>query len=171
MPNNTKRLEPKNKTKKRTKQNDVSIVQELFDTSTSEFIEALQKYSNKLGVNIRQHGLYVSRKGCNYNSKINAKIVSVRDIFKLLFLKYVPIHKRKTKQDLQSVIPIIDEPKTENPENNCFTSCDKVPLGTCATGCKPSWGTIELKHTRNWCNCNINNGSCKKPICSRKHKL
>jgi len=46
-----------------------------------------------------------------------------------------------------------------------YKSCDTVPPGECATGCKPSWTDKAKISSRNWCHCNLDKTKCKKSLC------
>jgi hypothetical protein len=158
-------LHKHNKTRK-TATPESHVFKQLFSSSSDEFIQELTKYSSKLGVSLRKTGMYRNNKRIKTNCKTE------QDFFKMLHLKYVPINNRKTKQDIKTSLPIFKDSKAVKRNRNptCYTSCNAVPIGLCATGCNPSWETSELINSRNWCHCNLNNDSCGVSICSNKTK-
>mgnify|MGYP006417318061 CR=1 FL=1 len=159
----------RNNTQTRVNHKDLKLFNKFYKTCSKVFMKELNKYAKKLGIQIRPTGMYIY----GNNKRVNAKFNSCEDIFNILFLKYVPNNKRDSIENIQTILPVINDLNADKPTSKCYSDCDMVPLGHCATGCNPSWVSTKLNKSRNWCKCNLNGTRCDKHICSnqtRKNK-
>jgi hypothetical protein len=73
--------------------------------------------------------------------------------------------QKKNRTRKARKVPIILDKGIEKKGKSSYKSCDTVPPGECATGCKPSWTDRAKISSRNWCHCNIDKTKCKKSLC------
>ena len=73
--------------------------------------------------------------------------------------------QKKNRTRKARKVPIILDKGIEKKGKSSYKSCDTVPQGECATGCKPSWTDKAKISSRNWCHCNIDKTKCKKSLC------
>ena len=136
----------------------------LYFTGSKSFNTAMRGYALKLGISLNEHGMYEKIKGNKKGDKISRDVKTEEDIFKLLFLKYKLPEERLDSRSLETTLPIIPD-SGEKKGKSCYKSCESVPIGECATGCSPSWENDKLKHSRNWCTCNLKQTDCIAKIC------
>ena len=138
----------------------------LYFTGSQTFNTAMRGYALKMGMSLNEHGLYKKISGIK-EEKLDLNIKEEKDIFKALHLEYKTPIERIDGNSVVSTIPTIKS--QEEPEDaDCYSSCDVVPAGKCATDCEPSWTDDKHKKSRNWCSCNVDKQSCGIHICKDK---
>ena len=73
--------------------------------------------------------------------------------------------QKKNRTRKARKVPIILDKGIEKKGKSSYKSCNTVPPGECATGCKPSWTDKAKISSRNWCHCNLDKTKCKKSLC------
>ena len=136
----------------------------LYFTGSKEFNTSMRAYALKLGVSLNEHGLSKKAGKKKDEEKLKVDVQSEEDIFKKLHLKYMEPVNRINGNSVITTIPTIIH-QAEPKDSECFTSCETVPAGSCATGCQPSWTSNKQKESRNWCTCNLENKDCGTSIC------
>lgn len=142
----------------------------LYFTGSKAFNTVMRGYALKLQISLNEHGMYKKTKGKEKEEKLDKKVKTEEDIFKVLHLEYKKPEERIDGRSIQTTLPIISDKNSEKNKPDCYDSCETVPGGVCATGCSPSWTSPKLIGSRNWCHCNINGTDCDAHICSPEEK-
>jgi len=143
----------------------------LYFTGSKVFNTVMRGYALKLGISLNEHGMYKKEQNKVKGNKIEGVFESERDIFKSLFLKYKKPTERTSGIAVETTIPIVDRSNVEVAPISCYRSCELVPNGKCATGCRPSWNSNKLIGSTNWCKCNLDKTPCEFSICNKTKKV
>ena len=142
----------------------------LYFTGSKAFNTSMRGYALKMQISLNEHGLYNKPKGQEKGEKIDKKVKTEEDIFKVLYLEYKKPEERIDGRSIQTTLPVVGDEHTEKGKPDCYDSCQTVPGGLCATGCSPSWTSNRLVGSRNWCHCNVDGTPCEAHICSKEEK-